>query len=46
MKISVGMDSFAKLRTNDCYYVDKTEFIETLLNESFEAMLVDRKSVV
>ena len=29
MKISVGMDSFAKLRINDCYYVDKTEFIET-----------------
>ena len=42
MKISVGMDSFAKLRTNDCYYVDKTEFIETLLNESFEAMLFTR----
>ena len=42
MKISVGMDSFAKLRTNNCYYVDKTEFIETLLNESFEAMLFTR----
>ena len=42
MKISVGMDSFAKLRTNDCYYVDKTEFIEILLNESFEAMLFTR----
>lgn len=31
MKLPIGLDSFEKIRTNDFYYVDKTQFIKELL---------------
>lgn len=40
--LPVGIDSFEKLRTNGCYYIDKTDFIEELLNDKFEVNLITR----
>lgn len=40
--IPIGIDSFDKLRINGCYYVDKTGFIEELLNDTFEVNLITR----
>ena len=30
-KLPIGIDGFAKIRTNDFYYADKTMFIKELL---------------
>ena len=42
IKLPVGIDSFEKLRTNECYYMDKTGFIKELLNDKFEVNLITR----
>ena len=38
----IGIDSFEKLRTENCYYIDKTDFIEELLQDKFEVTLITR----
>lgn len=38
----LGKDSFAKLRQEDCYYVDKTGFVRELVNHKFEVNLITR----
>lgn len=42
LRLSVGIDSFEKLRTSGCYYIDKTKFIEELLQDRFEVNLITR----
>ena len=42
LKLPVGIDDFAKLRTNDFYYVDKTRLIEQLLTNWGEVNLFTR----
>lgn len=32
-KLPIGIQTFARLREDDCYYVDKTEFARQLINE-------------
>jgi hypothetical protein len=32
-RLPIGMQTFRKLREQDCYYVDKTAYIERLLDE-------------
>ena len=41
-KLPIGIDGFEKLRTNDFYYVDKTEFIADLLRDWGEVNLFTR----
>ena len=41
-RMPLGIDRFDKLRTGDYYYIDKTVFIEELLNDSFEVNLITR----
>lgn len=38
----VGIEMFDEIRDRGAYYVDKTEFIEELLNEVFKVMLITR----
>ena len=35
-RIPIGIESFERIRTENCYYVDKTRFIEELLDDSLE----------
>lgn len=42
IKLPVGIDSFEKLCTNECYYIDKTGFIKELLDDKFEVYLITR----
>lgn len=42
IKLPLGIDSFRKLRTSNCYYIDKTGFIEELLEETFSVNLITR----
>ena len=32
-RLPIGLQTFRKLREQDCYYVDKTHFIQRLLDE-------------
>lgn len=41
-KLPIGIDGFEKIRTNDFYYVDKTMFIEELLQNWGEVNLFTR----
>lgn len=42
VNLPYGIDIFAKVRDNHCYYVDKTGFIRELLSESFDVNLITR----
>lgn len=42
VNLPLGIDSFEKLRANDCYYIDKTGFIKELLSETFDVNLITR----
>lgn len=41
-KLPIGTSDFKKLIENNCYYIDKTKFIEDLLNDGAEAYLFTR----
>ena len=41
-KLPIGIDGFEKIRTNDFYYVDKTQFIAELLRNWGEVNLFTR----
>ncbi|MEE1475561.1 AAA family ATPase [Fusobacterium sp.] len=41
-KIPIGVDNFKKLITDDYFYIDKTKFIEELLNDGAEVKLFTR----
>lgn len=41
-KLPIGIDGFEKIRTNDFYYVDKTQFIAELLRNWGEMNLFTR----
>ncbi|MDO5410791.1 MAG: AAA family ATPase [Lachnospiraceae bacterium] len=41
-KLPLGIDDFHKLRSEGCYYVDKTDFISELLKNVFEVNLITR----
>ncbi|MDD2959917.1 MAG: AAA family ATPase [Lachnospiraceae bacterium] len=42
VKIPLGVESFARMRENDYYYIDKTNFIKELLSKDFIANLITR----
>lgn len=42
VNLPYGMDDFEKVRTSNCYYIDKTAFIRELLNETFDVNLITR----
>lgn len=42
LNLPYGIDNFAKVRQNGCYYVDKTAFIRELLSETFDVNLITR----
>ena len=42
VNLPYGMDDFEKVRTSNCYYIDKTMFIRELLNETFDINLITR----
>ena len=37
--LDIGVDDFKKLIENDCYYIDKTKFIEDILKDGSEVQL-------
>lgn len=41
-KLPIGIEDFEKLRTEDFYYIDKTEFIKVLLCNLGEVNLFTR----
>ena len=41
-KIPIGIDNFKKLRTDNYFYIDKTKFIEKILNDGAEVKLFTR----
>lgn len=42
VNLPIGMDLFYKVRQENCYYIDKTGFIEELLETPFEVNLITR----
>lgn len=42
IKIPVGIEDFAELRSDNYYYIDKTFFIRELLSQPFKANLITR----
>ncbi len=38
----IGIESFRELREKKCYYIDKTSFIEELMNDRFKVLLFTR----
>lgn len=42
VNLPYGIDNFAKVRTSNCYYIDKTGFIKELLNRTFDVNLITR----
>lgn len=42
VNLPYGIDNFAKVRGNDCYYIDKTGFIKELLDRTFDVNLITR----
>ena len=41
-KIPIGVENFKEIITNNCYYVDKTKFIEEILNDGSKIKLFTR----
>ena len=46
LKLPVGIDSFEKIRKNGFYYIDKTKFIEQLVERSGEVTFFTRHVVL
>ncbi|MDO4336873.1 MAG: AAA family ATPase [Eubacteriales bacterium] len=42
VNLPYGIDNFAKVRENNCYYIDKTGFIKELLDRTFDVNLITR----
>ena len=42
VNLPYGIDLFEQVRSRNCYYVDKTDFIRELLNEEFTVNLITR----
>jgi len=42
INLPLGIDSFERLRTEKCYYIDKTELIKKLLDKSYTVNLITR----
>ena len=41
-KIPIGVENFKEIINNNCYYVDKTKFIEEILNDGSKIKLFTR----
>ena len=41
-KIPIGVENFKEIITNNCYYIDKTKFIEKILNDGSKIKLFTR----
>lgn len=42
LNLPLGIDRFEKLRRENCYYIDKTNFIRELVRQPFEVSLITR----
>ena len=42
IKIPIGVENFKEIRTDNCYYVDKTKFILELFEQQFSVNLITR----
>ena len=42
INLPYGLDDFEKVRSSNCYYIDKTDFIRELLSETFSVNLITR----
>lgn len=42
IRLPIGIESFEEVRTNDCCYIDKTGFIQELLEDTFKVNLITR----
>ena len=41
-RLAIGIDDFRKIIKEDCYYVDKTKFIEEIIKDGSEVKLFAR----
>ena len=41
-RLAIGIDDFRKIIKEDCYYVDKTKFIEAVLEDASNVKLFTR----
>ena len=41
-RLAIGVDDFKKIIKEDCYYIDKTKFIEELLKDASMVKLITR----
>ena len=41
-RVAIGIDDFKKIRKEDCYYIDKTKFIEDILEDGSGVKLINR----
>ena len=41
-KLAIGIDDFKKIIKEDCYYIDKTKFIEDILEDGSGVKLINR----
>ena len=41
-KLAIGIDDFRKIIKEDCYYIDKTKFIEDILEDGSGVKLINR----
>ena len=40
-KLAIGIDDFKKIIKEDCYYIDKTKFIEDILEDGSGVKLIN-----
>ena len=41
-RLAIGVDDFRKIIKEDCYYIDKTKFIEDILEDGSGVKLINR----
>lgn len=41
-ELPIGIDNFPNIIRNNCYYVDKTKYIKTVLNPGIQVLLITR----
>ena len=41
-RLAIGIDDFKKIIKEDCYYIDKTKFIEDILEDGSGVKLINR----
>ena len=42
-RLAIGVDDFKKIIKEDCYYIDKTKFIENILEDGSGVNVINRR---